>query len=189
VPGDTGDPGSLSIGSPSYEGAGCAGAKAGPAEEPRQLEVRFPAYRVRGSAGPAVGAACEVRLPVAVPAGVAIRLVGASWSGRARLGEGGGAELRQQYFLDPAGGMAGTVGALKKFEFSQEYQGAFFFSDDLREDLAAQTDGWTACAPRPTRQLARVASQLRASGVGSELEVNFVVLFRIEARRCAGEAR
>ena len=127
-------------------------------------------------------------MPVTVPAGVAIRLIGASWSGRARLGEGGKADLRQQYFLAPAGGMAGAVGPLQKFDFSQEYQGAFFFTDDLREDLASPDAGWTACGAEPTRQLARVASQLTAAGLGSEVEVTFVVLFRIEARSCGSEA-
>ena len=172
----------LEVGSLQMSGTGCPGdSRALPLDQPTRFEVRFDALRAGVEAGAQSVSSCNLALSFMVPAGVAVRLIGAELAGAADVAPPIRSSIRRDYFL------AGEPRGARIFQFEEAFDGSFLFQDDIREQLEDPNGGWTRCSAEPSMQVAMIAVRLVAEGPDTAIAISFGRLFDLETQACTPE--
>lgn len=129
----------ISLGTPSYGGSGCPGGSAATSVSPdgQSLSILFDSYVVEaGGYNPRVARkSCNLSIPVHVPNGFSISLIGADYRGFVDVPRGGGARLDAEYFF------AGQRGPA----FSHNFNGGYSNTYTRSHNLAAVSNVWSRC--------------------------------------------
>lgn len=171
--------GGLSVGKPSYGGTGCPAGTAlvSLSRGGNNLSLRFTRYRVvAGKGNDFDRQACSLSVPIAVPAGKTLSVVGADYHGYTKLPAGASATFSVEYFTP------GTRGQVVDRTVQGPSSGAVTFSD-------RGTPLTTACG---ADTILRINTSLRVTGAGKaeisasirSQEVRTALSYRLELRDC-----
>jgi hypothetical protein len=172
----------LKLGKPSYGGPGCPGgtASASLSADRASLTVKFSQYQVAagGSSGKSFDRkACGLSIPVSVPKGYAVAVVGVDFAGYTNLPAGATASFKLEEFI-PGG--QGPV-------FSRDIKGPKKGRFTASSDDAATT--WSACGASVimrtnTSLLVRASGGRAASASIRTQDVNTAIIYRLKLRSC-----
>lgn len=125
----------IKLGTPGYGGTGCPGGTASVAASSSAISVKFSSYRVAagGSTGKSFDRkACALSIPVTVPKGQAVAIVGMDFAGSTNLPSGASATFKLEQFL------VGGKGPVIEKSISGPSKGKFTTS-------SAAALSWSAC--------------------------------------------
>lgn len=173
------DAAGIKLGAPGYGGTGCPGGTASVATSGSAISVKFSAYRV--AAGGTTGKsfdrkACALSIPVTVPKGQAVAIVGVDFTGTAGLPSGTSATFKLEQFL------VGGKGPVIEKTISGPKVGKFTTSSD-----AALS--WSACG---ASTVLRTNSSLIVKSSGGKpatasirsQDVGTTIIYRLKYKSC-----
>lgn len=173
----------LSLGKPSYGGTGCPAGTASVAlsGDKKSISLRFERYEVEAGGGSGRTfdrKSCNLAIPLSVPSGISVAVVGAQYRGVNRLPAGAEAQFRAEYFF------AGGRGPVLSRAFNGPLQGRFSFGDEV----TARSAVWSACGADVilrTNTSLRVGTtgRLASSSVRSQ-KIRTAIVYRLQWRKC-----
>jgi len=169
----------LKLGRAGYGGPGCPGGTALVAATSSTIAIRFDRYQVAagGSTGKSFDRkACSLSIPVTVPAGKSVAIVGVDFAGFNRLPAGASSEFKLEQFL------AGGRGPVLSRTFKGPKTGRFAVSGD-----AALV--WSACGGSVTYRInssliVRTTGGKAASASIRGQDVSTAIVYRLRFKDC-----
>lgn len=173
------DAASLKLGRPAYGGPGCPAGSASIALSGNSITLRFDRYQVAagGSTGKSFDRkACSVSIPVTVPAGQAIAVVGIDYAGYNNLPAGASSTFKVEQFL------AGGKGPVFTKTVSGPAKGKFAVSSD-----AALS--WSGCGGGVTLRtntslIVKTSGGRVASASVRSQDVKAAIVYRLKVKSC-----
>lgn len=173
---------SVTLGKPGYGGPGCPGGSAAVtlSNGGKALNLRFTEYRVRaGTDGRSFDrASCNLTIPVKVPAGKALFVVGFEYKGYNRLPAGAKSTFAVEYFFP------GTTGPKIEREFSGPRSGPFTINQALTGASVVKSACGASVNLRVNTSLRVTAGKTQASASIRNADVNTAMIYRLELRDC-----
>ncbi|MBK8083828.1 MAG: DUF4360 domain-containing protein [Devosia sp.] len=173
------DAASLKLGKPSYGGPGCPAGTASVVMSGSTISLRFDRYQVAagGSTGKSFDRkACSVSIPVTVPAGQAVAVVGIDYAGYNNLPAGTSSTFKVEQFL------AGGRGPVFTKTVSGPTRGKFAVSSD-----AALS--WSGCGGGVTLRtntslIVKASGGKAASASVRTQDVKAAIVYRLRFKAC-----
>lgn len=174
----------ISLGLPGYGGSGCPSGSVSAILSPdgKSLSMLFDEYSV--SAGGTTGRAfdrkaCNVAIPVHVPNGYSIAVVGVDYRGYNHLPSRAASQFNVEYFF--AGGRGPA--------FRRTFNGALDSDYFINNQLAVETLVWSPCGAdvnlrtNSSMRLSTYGNAEASSSVDSQ-DVNAAIVYRLQMRQC-----
>lgn len=173
------DAASIKLGAPGYGGTGCPGGTASVATSGSAITVKFSSYRVAagGSTGKSFDRkACALSIPVTVPKGQAVAIVGMDFTGSASLPAGTSTTFKLEQFL------VGGKGPVVEKTISGPKSGKFTASTD-----AALS--WSACGASTVLRtnsslIVKTSGGKAASASIRSQDVGASIVYRLKYKAC-----
>jgi hypothetical protein len=175
----------ISLGMPGYGGSGCPSGTVSATLSPdgKSLSMLFDEYSV--SAGGMTGRsfdrkACNVAIPVHVPSGYSIAVIGVDYRGYNHLPARASSQFNVEYFFAGARGLA----------FRRSFFGSQSSDYYINNQLVAESLVWSPCGADVNL---RTNSSIRlntfnnaeASATVDSQDVNAAIVYRLQMRRCS----
>ena len=174
----------ISLGAPGYGGTGCPAGSVSATLSPdgKSLSMLFDEYTV--SAGGTTGRAfdrkaCNVAIPVHVPNGYSIAVLGVDYRGYNHLPPRAASQFNVEYFF--AGGRGPA--------FRRTFNGALDSDYFISNQLTAESFVWSPCGAdvnlrtNSSMRLGTVNNQEASSSVDSQ-DVNAAIIYHLQIRQC-----
>jgi hypothetical protein len=173
------DAASIKLGAPGYGGTGCPGGTASVATSGSAITVKFSAYRVAagGSTGKSFDRkACALSIPVMVPKGQAVAIVGVDFTGTSNLPSGTSATFKLEQFL------VGGKGPVVEKTVSGPAKGKFTTS-------SAAALSWSACGASTVLRtnsslIVKTSGGKAASASIRSQDVGTTIVYRLKYKSC-----
>lgn len=176
----------ISLGEPSYGGSGCPAGSASITVTPdgQTMSVLFDSFAAE--AGNTTGRridrkSCNLRVPVRVPNGYSVALIGVDYRGfNAIPGNGAYSEFRAEYFY------AGSRGPV----FQKRFQGPQADSFQITNNLIATNLIWSACSKEVIFSVNAAATAMSNSRMDQTMmivdsaDISAGILYHFQFRRC-----
>ncbi len=170
----------LKLGKASYGGPGCPGGSATVAATTSSITIRFSSYQVAagGSTGKSFDRkACGLSIPITVPAGKSVALVGIDFAGYNRLASGTSAQFKVEEFFP------GSRGPVLDKTYKGPKTGKFSVSADSA--LAWSACGATGVTFRVnTSLIVRTTGGKAASASVRSQDVSTAIAYRLRFKDC-----
>jgi hypothetical protein len=175
----------IALGNPGYGGSGCPNGSVSATLSPdaKTLSLIFDQYEV--SAGGSTGRsydrkACNVAIPVFVPAGYSIAVLSVDYRGYNHLPYRATSQFNVEYFF------AGSRGP----SFRRSFWGSLDSDYFINNQLVAENLVWSPCGADVnlrTNSSMRVATynNAEASSTVDSQDVNAAIVYHLKMRRCA----
>jgi Domain of unknown function (DUF4360) len=174
----------LRLGTPSYGGTGCPGGSVGVAVAPDQksISMLFDSYVVMAGGGQAFDRkVCNIAIPIHVPQGFSVSVVGIDYRGFTGLPSGGRAQLAVNYFLanNPNG-----------FRTTKTFYGPMTAEYLKSDSLGVVAQVWTACGADTilranTSMLVQTNSRSdQAMATVDSADISAGLIYHLQWRRC-----
>lgn len=169
----------LKLGKAGYGGPGCPGGSASVAATSTNISIRFDRYQVAagGSTGKSFDRkACSMSIPITVPAGKSVAIVGLNFAGYTKLPTGATADFRVEQFL------VGGKGPVFTRSVKGPKTGKFTASSDTALS-------WSACGGGTTFRvntslIVRTTGGKAASASIRAQDVSTAVVYRLKFKDC-----
>ncbi len=174
----------IQVGTPSYGGNGCPAGSASITTMGDTMSVLFDSFSAE--AGNTTGRridrkSCNLRVPIRVPNGYSVALVGVDYRGfNAIPGAGAYSELRAEYFY------AGNRGPV----FNQRFTGPRADSYAVRHNLIATNLIWSECSKEVIFAINAAATAMSNSSmqqtmmIVDSIDISAGMLYHFQFRRC-----
>ena len=175
----------IALGVPGYGGSGCPAGSVSATLSPdaKSLSLIFDQYEV--AAGGMTGRsydrkACNVAIPVHVPAGYSIAVLSIDYRGYNHLPVGATSQFNVEYFF--AGGRGPA--------FRRSFWGALDTDYFINNQLVAENLVWSPCGAdvnlrtNSSMRVNTVANREASATVDSE-DVNAAIIYHLQLRRCS----
>jgi hypothetical protein len=174
----------LRLGQPSYGGTGCPGGSVGVAVAPDQksISMLFDQYVVQAGDGLAFDRkVCNIAIPIHVPQGYSVSVVGIDYRGFAGLPSGGRAQLAVNYFLadNPRG-----------YRTTKTFYGPLTSEYVKHDGLEVIGQVWTACGAN-TILRANTSMLVQSNGRREQAmatvdsaDISAGLIYHLQWRRC-----
>lgn len=169
---------SVAIGSMTFGGSGCSASDsvADPSDRPMRLHLNFMQFALQAAAGGSASSTCDLELPLEVPAGLSLRMVGGAWHGDYNRSASASGSFSAEY------GFEGDAPRSSTLPVGSELGGSFDATHDVR-DTSNPDAGWTTCSDQPREVIAQATGTLTGSN-GITFAIRSGDVFRIESRYC-----
>ena len=174
----------ISLGTPTYGGTGCPNGTVGVAlsDDQKSISMLFDQYVVEAGAASAFGRKnCNIAVPVHVPQGLSVSLVGIDYRGFMGLPAGARAQLNVDYFFAGAG-----RGVHSSKSFVGPYSQDYLTSDSLALGAVA----WSPCGAdtilRANTTLAAYSNMRREQTMATvdSADIHAGIIYQIQWRQC-----
>lgn len=174
----------ISLGEPAYGGNGCPAGSASVTSFGDTMSVLFDSFAAE--AGNTTGRridrkSCNLRVPVRVPNGYSVALIGVDYRGfNAIPGNGAYSELRAEYFY------AGSRGPV----FQKRFTGPRADNYQIRHDLVATNLIWSPCGKEVIFSINAAATAMANSAmqqtmmIVDSIDISAGMLYHFQFRRC-----
>ena len=170
---------SIKLGKPGYGGNGCPAGTASVSLSGSSLSVKFSSYRVAagGSTGNSFDReACGLSIPITLPSGQAVAIVGADYSGFNNLPSGASSTFSVEQFL------AGASGPKYTKTTNGPSKGKFSTSSDV--PLAWSACGGSVTLRTQTSLIVKSPSGKAASASIRSQDVGTTIIYRLKFKGC-----
>jgi hypothetical protein len=167
-----------SVGALGVGGTGCPAGTVRAAVTTDSLSLRFSSFRASaGGARSFDRKSCGISIPLRVPAGMSVTIVGVTYRGTSNLPSGGSARLSAEIFF------SGGQGPVATRTINGPTNGAFNFS------TAAVGSVWSACGATVNLRvnssvLVKTARGISASAGIRSQDVNAGLVYQLKFKRC-----
>lgn len=175
---------SIQLGHPSTGGTGCPGGTASASVSPdgSALSIIFDQFVIE--AGPSSGRTidrknCNISIPVHVPGGYSISIIGVDYRGFVSLPRGAQAQMTAEYFF------AGMVGP----RFRQDFRGQMDQDYLFQNQIGVQAAVWSPCGAAvnlrvSAAMMVRNSTYQDAMATVDSADINAGIIYQIQMRRC-----
>jgi hypothetical protein len=174
----------ISLGYPGYGGTGCPQGSASVTLSPDQksLSILFDSFVAEaGSTGVRLGRKnCNIAIPVHIPQGYSVSIIGVDYRGYVAVPRGGNARLNTEYFF------AGQMGP----RFQESFPGGYNDDYTISHSLEATGLVWSACGTSVNLRVntaMTVQSNARLDATMATVDsadFNAGLIYHLQWRRC-----
>ena len=174
----------ISLGLPGFGGTGCPNGTVSATLSPdaKSLSILFDQYQITagGTSGHAFDRkSCNIAIPVHVPQGRSISILGIDYRGFNRLPPGGASQFNVEYFF------AGARGPV----FRKDFNGPIASDYTIHNDLIGDALIWSACGADVnlrTNSSMRISTKANAEAMASvdSEDVQAAIIYHLQWRSC-----